>query len=640
MASRPLSLRSQPRARPRARLIVGIDYGTTYSGISFAMSTALDFRDIHPWTAYPGSSSHSSGHCEKAPTLVAFASENDELDEDAWGYQVEPGMKTYAWTKLLLDSPSLPTEYDDPSLKGSTIPGMVKLPPGRTAKHIVTAYLRGIHDMYQAAVAEKFGKHYLKDLPVNFWLTVPATWSDEAKQVTKDAALDAGFASRPGDYIRLIPEPEAAAHLALKLSVHQVSDLVEASFSDNHILEGSSVMICDLGGGTVDITCYEIQETSPSLKLREICVGGGGKCGGTFVDRNFHQLMEKRFGTAFTSLGSEMIGPGSRFMDQFEMSKRDFSMKIVSRRPRRLLLPMRSLQMNTEMEKYYEDLSGCVLLTQDDMKSLFDPVGDMILNLVSDQVKRAKGETGKDIDNIVLVGGFGSSSYIKDILQEWCGKHIRLTTPWKGAWSAIVCGAVLRGIEGAITTERRCRRHYGYNSSELYDEVLHKSFDENTRYIFENPFEHELCLTGFMRWWIHKNDILTSDSSISHHYRPHLVLPLASQYTFTLYSCSSDEALDTIDNAQVEEVGDVLYTLDRLDLTKVDQAVRKDGTTQHFKILKHALSNSLPSFFGLAVGFIKDAVAVTTRKEKHGFFQLKRLLNRILPRFSYLNSHA
>ncbi|KAK7420917.1 hypothetical protein QQX98_002481, partial [Neonectria punicea] len=106
------------------------------------MSTAKDFRDIHPWTAYPGSASHNSGHCEKAPTLVAFAAENDELDNDAWGYQVEPGMRTYAWTKLLLDNSSLPTEYDDPSLRNAIGRGMMNLPPGRTAKGIVSAYLR------------------------------------------------------------------------------------------------------------------------------------------------------------------------------------------------------------------------------------------------------------------------------------------------------------------------------------------------------------------------------------------------------------------------------------------------------------------------------------------------------------------
>ncbi|KAL6364534.1 hypothetical protein LRP88_01937 [Fusarium phalaenopsidis] len=283
--------------------------------------------------------------------------------------------------------------------------------------------------MYQGVVVDKFGQDYFDNLPVDFWLTVPATWSDTAKQLTIDAARDAGFASRPHDRVRLIAEPEAAAHLALRSSIQHVQDLIEV---------GARVMVCDLGGGTVDITSYEVQSISPRLKLRELCVGGGGKCGGTFVDRNFHAHMEKHFGEAFTSLDPEITGPGSRFMDQFEMAKRDFSLNQPKTRPHRLHLPMESLRLSLESKKHYDSRFGYVLITQEDMKSLFDPVGDKIICLVADQVNRLKKETSKAIDHLVLVGGFGSSPYIKERLKEWClAQHIRMTTPWSGAWSAV-----------------------------------------------------------------------------------------------------------------------------------------------------------------------------------------------------------
>ncbi|RSL99786.1 hypothetical protein CDV31_012037 [Fusarium ambrosium] len=410
----------------RTRLIVGIDYGTTYSGLSFAMSTATDFKDIKAWTAYPGAASHQSEHCEKAPSLVSFDDENGGKDgRDLWGYQVEPGMKSYAWTKLLLDGSARASEYDDPGLKKAIGSGMMKLAPGRTAKEIVTVYLRGLNTMYQGVVAEKFGQDYLEDLPVDFWLTVPATWSDAAKQLTLEAARDAGFASRPHDRVRLITEPEAAAHLALRSSIHHVQDLIEV---------GARVMVCDLGGGTVDITSYEVQSISPGLKLRELCVGGGGKCGGTFVDRNFHAFMKKRFGKAFKSLGPEMTGPGSRFMDQFEMAKRDFSLHHPRTRPHRLHLPMASLKGKSTSKKHYDSRFGYVLITQEDMESLFKPVWDKIIGLVADQVDRVKRETSKGIDHLVLVGGFGSSPYVKERLKGWClSQSIRMTTPWSGA---------------------------------------------------------------------------------------------------------------------------------------------------------------------------------------------------------------
>ncbi|ENH73324.1 hypothetical protein FOC1_g10008809 [Fusarium oxysporum f. sp. cubense race 1] len=259
--------------RNRTKLIVGIDYGTTYSGLSFALSNAADFKDIHPWTKYPGSSTHIAEHCHKAPSWVAFKDENPDLDENAWGYQIEPGMKTYAWTKLLLDDQALATEA---------------------------------------------------------------------------AALDAGFASRPIDRLSLITEPDAAAHMALKSSIHHVEDLIDV---------GTGVMVCDLGGGTV----VKVVRKSPSLKLREIAIGA-------------------------------------------------------------------------EIEKYYDPDFNWVLLSKDDMKSLFDPVIDVILKLVKDQVDQVKRDNEPRIKTMCLVGGFGSSPYVKERLLEWCSEQeIRLTTPWTGA---------------------------------------------------------------------------------------------------------------------------------------------------------------------------------------------------------------
>jgi hypothetical protein len=122
-------------------------------------------------------------------------------------------------------------------------------------------------------------------------------------------------------------------------------------------------------------------------------------------------------------------------MDQFELKKRDFSMKTPSRRPSRLSLPMRSLVVTTEMNKYYDTNLSDVLLTQEDMKSLFDPAVEVILKLVGDQVAQVKANNETQIKTMVLVGGFGSSPYITERLSEWCAEQvIRLTTPWSGSY--------------------------------------------------------------------------------------------------------------------------------------------------------------------------------------------------------------
>jgi hypothetical protein len=199
-------------------------------GLSFALSNAADFKDVFPWTKYPGAASHQAEHCVKAPTRIAFADENPDLEENAWGYQVEPGMRMYALTKLLLDVSSLQSEYDDPDLYLGGGNEMMRLPKGKSAKDVATEYLRGMYKMFEGVRNEKFSSQGLDELATDFWLTVPASWSEKAKLLTKNAAIDAGFANKSVDRIMLIAEPEAAAHYALKSSVHHLQSFVRVLF--------------------------------------------------------------------------------------------------------------------------------------------------------------------------------------------------------------------------------------------------------------------------------------------------------------------------------------------------------------------------------------------------------------------------
>ena len=48
------------------------------------------------------------------------------------------------------------------------------------------------------------------------------------------------------------------------------------------------------------------------------------KCGSTYVDRHFRDLMGRRFGRAFDDLPMERKGPGSPFMEDFQRIKHNF----------------------------------------------------------------------------------------------------------------------------------------------------------------------------------------------------------------------------------------------------------------------------------------------------------------------------
>ena len=48
---------------------------------------------------------------------------------------------------------------------------------------------------------------------------------------------------------------------------------------------GDVFVLCDAGGGTVDLISYKVTQTSPTFLIEEAAVGSGDKCGATFIDQ-------------------------------------------------------------------------------------------------------------------------------------------------------------------------------------------------------------------------------------------------------------------------------------------------------------------------------------------------------------------
>jgi hypothetical protein len=84
-------------------------------------------------------------------------------------------------------------------------------------------------------------------------------------------------------------EPEAAA-------IHTIQSL-RGSVSDEQFAIGDGFIVCDMGGGTVDLISYRVAEPEPTI-LEEATIGSRDQCGGSFVDRGFLRWLERRLGTA------------------------------------------------------------------------------------------------------------------------------------------------------------------------------------------------------------------------------------------------------------------------------------------------------------------------------------------------------
>ena len=132
------------------------------------------------------------------------------MKEIQWGFSTR-GLKSYSWTKLRLGKDSGSSQIDDAKFEKLYKAEFCTLPPSKSAKQVVTDFLSGMYEHLVKELKGHDGGKTYEFIPIEFWITVPAIWTDAAKNATFQAARDAGFGSRQLDSVNIITEPEAAA---------------------------------------------------------------------------------------------------------------------------------------------------------------------------------------------------------------------------------------------------------------------------------------------------------------------------------------------------------------------------------------------------------------------------------------------
>jgi hypothetical protein len=127
----------------------------------------------------------------------------------------------------------------------------------RDAITLVSDYLTALRKQALLALKSKYGEATLSRAPIDWVITTPAVWSLAAKDHTLRCAENAGMGN--GRSVTIVSEPEAAAAYAIKMM-------------DPLTLErGNNIVVCDAGGGTVDLITYRILNLSP-LEVEESAI--------------------------------------------------------------------------------------------------------------------------------------------------------------------------------------------------------------------------------------------------------------------------------------------------------------------------------------------------------------------------------
>ena len=111
-------------------------------------------------------------------------------------------------------------------------------------------------------------------------ITVPASFDEAARTLTVEAARIAGL-----NNIRLLEEPQAVCYDWLRRHADSVKDYLK----DIHLL-----LVCDVGGGTTDLTLIKVDSGELEPKLTRIGVGDHLMLGGDNIDLALAHLAENR----------------------------------------------------------------------------------------------------------------------------------------------------------------------------------------------------------------------------------------------------------------------------------------------------------------------------------------------------------
>lgn len=102
-------------------------------------------------------------------------------------------------------------------------------------------------------------------------LTVPASFDASARELTREAALAAGFP----ETLVLLEEPQAATYAWLNSIGDRWRKVLKV---------GDRMLVCDVGGGTTDLTLVEVAQESGELVLLRAAVGNHLLVGGDNMD--------------------------------------------------------------------------------------------------------------------------------------------------------------------------------------------------------------------------------------------------------------------------------------------------------------------------------------------------------------------
>ncbi|GJJ14004.1 hypothetical protein Clacol_008261 [Clathrus columnatus] len=409
-----MSISSHTRTTPsqpvisedEGRISVSIDFGKLYA----YGSSRIAGGKIQQILTWPG----SLETFRKIPTCLLYDEQGEVL---AWGLNAknaspQAGTIRCEWFKLFLEPKALRDE-------SAIDPRLPRIPPGKRPVDLIIDFLSSLWEYAKEQITREIGA--VADLDAaDVWLTVPAAWDARGCDIMRDAAISAGLvqASRAGernwrDRLHIITEPEAAAvHCAHLTGLHQLKP-------------SQNFMICDAGGGTVDLAAYKIIGLLQNLDIAEISARSGANCGSLFLDLRFRELVQTLLADHPAHLDAVSL---AYFMHAFSETEK---------------LAYKGESDDNDDDPAVGLINGELAIPGILLRAeVFDPVIEQVLQLIEDQLNRIK----QPLDALLMVGGFSASEYLFKRVDAQFGSRIKVIARPSDADTATGRGAAQYGL--------------------------------------------------------------------------------------------------------------------------------------------------------------------------------------------------
>jgi hypothetical protein len=270
-----------------SEFIVGIDLGTTNSALSYcaaadesgqiavenipqlANPNEVANRTLLPSFLYiPGEVDFPAGSlglpCDDAPKFV--------IGELARKRGAENPMRLVASAKSWLSHRAI--DRTAAILPWQSPEEVTKVSPVEASAQYLQ-YLRSVWDSQHASGGS--GSPLSRQ---DVLLTVPASFDEEARELTLRAAKQSGL-----EQVTLLEEPQAAFYAWLES---------QGDAWRKRIKVGDLVLVCDIGGGTTDFSLITVTEEHGDLVLKRVAVGDHILLGGDNMDLALARLLQQK----------------------------------------------------------------------------------------------------------------------------------------------------------------------------------------------------------------------------------------------------------------------------------------------------------------------------------------------------------